>query len=123
MNGREADRPEPRDPEPAERPEDISSHWITAALRHAGLDVEIAEVAFSGIGTGQMADSFRFELSHGAGSDAPSSVVVKMQAADELSRQAGSRGAYEAEVRFYTELAPTLPSKKFPRAATQQGEP
>jgi len=94
-----------------ERPIDITTRWITAALRRSGLDVEVREVAFSPIGTGQMADSFRLELSYGAtgfGVGAPSSVVVKMQAADELSRQAGARGAYEAEVRFYTELAPTL---------------
>jgi hypothetical protein len=58
-----------------------------------------------------MADSFRLELSHSTvspGVDAPSSVVVKMQAADPLSQQAGASGAYESEVRFYTELAPTL---------------
>ncbi len=94
-----------------ERPDDLSASWMTEALRHAGLDVEVSEVAFSPIGTGQMADSFRFELSYAAtrpGAGAPGSVVVKMQAADELSRQAGAQGAYAAEVRFYTELAPTL---------------
>lgn len=98
-------------PDPVERPDDLSSRWITGALRHAGLDVDVSEVACSPIGTGQMADSFRLELSHSAilpSQSAPNSVVVKMQAADELSRQAGARGAYESEVRFYTELAPTL---------------
>jgi hypothetical protein len=98
-------------PAPLERPDDISARWITAALRYSGLEVEVAEVAYSPIGTGQMADSFRFELSYteaGRVAGAPSSVVVKMQAADELSRQAGARGAYESELRFYTELAPTL---------------
>jgi len=98
-------------PGPVDRPDDLSAGWVTAALRHSGLDVEVAEVAFSPIGTGQMADSFRLELSYaatGPGVKAPDSVVVKMQAADALSREAGARGAYETEVRFYTELAPTL---------------
>jgi hypothetical protein len=93
-------------PQPVERPDDLSASWISDALRHAGLDVDVSEVAFSPIGTGQM-----LELSHAAispSSSTPSSVVVKMQAADELSRQAGARGAYDAEVRFYTELARTL---------------
>ena len=98
-------------PGPVERPDDLSAAWATAALRHSGLDVEVAEVAFSPIGTGQMADSFRLELSYaatGPGVAPPDSVVVKMQAADPLSREAGAGGAYETEVRFYTDLAPTL---------------
>jgi hypothetical protein len=52
----------PRGPGPVERADDLSAGWTTAALRHSGLDVEVAEVAFSPIGTGQMADSFRLEL-------------------------------------------------------------
>lgn len=98
-------------PAVVDRPDDISPEWITAALRASGLDVEITAVAFTPIGTGQMADSFRFELAHaqaGPGSNALSSVVVKMQAADTASRQAGASGAYESEIRFYQELAPTL---------------
>jgi hypothetical protein len=101
----------PTDPAPVERPDDLSAGWVEAALRHGGLDVEVDEVAFSPIGTGQMADSFRLELAYAtSGPDvtAPRSIVVKMQAADALSRQAGARGAYETEVHFYTELAPML---------------
>lgn len=84
---------------------------MTAALGRFGVTAEVSELAFSPIGTGQMADSFRFELSYGRGQSAmvgPHSVVVKMQAADELSRQAGAAGTYSSEIRFYTELAPTL---------------
>ena len=58
-----------------------------------------------------MADSFRFELSYDQAAStgaAPPSVVVKMQAADEFSRNAGASGTYQSEVRFYTELDPTL---------------
>ena len=84
---------------------------MTSALKSAGVDANISELSFVPIGTGQMADSFRFELVPTPGHSSagmPRSVVVKMQAADELSRLAGAGGAYNAEVRFYTDLAPTL---------------
>ena len=98
-------------PKPIERVEDISARWMTAALNSAGLDADICGLSCVPIGTGQMADSFRFELNYAAkdvSGYVPRSVVVKMQAADELSRQAGAGGAYNSEVRFYTDLAPTL---------------
>lgn len=96
---------------PIERAEDISARWMTAALGYAGLQADITRLSYKPIGTGQMADSFRFQLTYEStdgSSDRPRSVVVKMQAADELSRQAGAGGAYNSEVRFYTDLAPTL---------------
>jgi hypothetical protein len=89
------------------RAEDISARWMAAALGSAGLDADIKDLAYAPIGTGQMADSFRFDLKHES-PGVPDSVVVKMQAADELSRQAGAGGAYNSEVRFYTDRAPTL---------------
>ena len=100
------------DPAAVERPSDIDARWMTAALRAHGFHADVSDVSFGPIGTGQMADSFRFRLTYSGSSESdptpPSSVVVKMQAADSLSREAGGRGAYESEVRFYTELAPTL---------------
>lgn len=98
-------------PEPVERAEDISARWMMAALGEGGPAVEVTGLAFAPIGTGQMADSFRFKLSYDCGASAnagPRSVVVKMQAADEFSRQAGAGGSYRSEVRFYKELASTL---------------
>jgi len=96
---------------PVERVEDISTRWMSAALGNAGLNADISELTYAPIGTGQMADSFRFHLAYApadGNQSLPRSVVVKMQAADELSRQAGAGGAYNSEVRFYTDLAPTL---------------
>ncbi len=101
----------PGQPGKIERAADIDPRWMTAALGDFGFGGAVVELSFAPIGTGQMADSFRFELSYdaaGSTKGAPSSVVVKMQAADELSRNAGASGAYESEVRFYTELDPTL---------------
>lgn len=98
-------------PQPVERVEDISARWMTAALGSVGWKADIQALRFAPIGTGQMADSFRIDLNYASADEAaslPASVVVKMQAADELSRQAGAGGAYESEVRFYQELAPTV---------------
>ncbi len=94
---------------PVERVADISAPWLTAALGNAGLEAEVARVSAAPIGTGQMADSFRLEVMYANDvTDRPSSFVMKMQAADGLSRQAGAGGAYESEVRFYKDLGPTL---------------
>jgi hypothetical protein len=102
-------------PDRVERAADIDPRWMTAALCGSGFKSgfkgEVTKLSFAPIGTGQMADSFRFELSYdaaGSAEGAPSSVVLKMQAADELSRKAGSSGAYESEVSFYMDLDPTL---------------
>lgn len=87
--------------------EEVSPSWMGKAL---GPDVEISGLSFKPIGTGQMADSFRVELNgvqNGPCTDL-ASVVVKMQAADELARLAGAGGSYRSEVNFYTELASTV---------------
>ena len=102
---------QPDDPGRVERAADIDPRWMTAALRDFGIKGEVVVLSFAPIGTGQMADSFRFELSYdaaGSTDGAPSSVVVKMQAADALSRSAGANGAYQKEVRFYAGLDSTL---------------
>ena len=97
--------------EPVETIDDVSASWMTAALEQAGLNCVVSEVSSQPIGTGQMADSFRVNLtfdSHDASQELPRSLVIKMQAEDVLSRQAGAGGAYSSEIRFYTELAPTV---------------
>ena len=96
-------------PSVVERPDDITADWMTAALRSGGVEADVAELSFGPIGTGQMADSFRFELGYASSAKgAPNSVVVKLQSASEISRAAGASGGYDSEVRFYTELEPTL---------------
>ena len=92
-----------------ERAEDITAPWMTAALRDSGFEAEATRLSFAPVGTGQVADSFRFEVTYASSAGrAPGSVVVKMQAADERSRNAGAGGVYHAEVSFYTDLVPTL---------------
>jgi hypothetical protein len=88
---------------PVDRIEDLSPAWMMQAL---GANEEIVDLDSKPIGTGQMADSFRVELAGSRGT--PRSVVVKMQAADELARSSGAGGAYRSEVGFYTDLAATV---------------
>jgi hypothetical protein len=85
-----------------ERPTDLTAEWLTAALGAA-----VSDFAFERIGTGQMSECYRVELSYADGDDGPNSVVLKVAATDPVSRQTGhALGLYEREVRFYTDIAP-----------------
>lgn len=89
--------------------DDISAEWIQTALVDAGHSVEVTSVAVEPIGTGQMASSLRVTPEYVDPADNPPSVVVKLASTDPNSRQAGAGGAYLREVRFYQELADSLP--------------
>jgi hypothetical protein len=87
-----------------ERPGDLTAQWLTTALG-AG---EVESFTVERIGTGQMSECYRLGLTYGAG-DGPASVVLKVAASDPVSRQTGKAlGLYEREVRFYSDIAPTL---------------
>ena len=56
-----------------------------------------------------MSECYRVELTHASGDTGPASVVLKVAATDPVSRQTGlALGLYEREVRFYTDVAPSL---------------
>jgi len=76
-------------------------------------EVTVAAVTASPIGTGQMADSYRLDMTYSSGSgSAPSSVVAKVSSSDESSRQmAVATSAYLREVRFYQRLATQLDTR------------
>jgi len=83
----------------------LTPDWLSAAL---GLPV--ADVALTPVGTGQMCDSVRLSLTYSEAVDGPATVIAKLPAADPTSRATAlSLRNYEIEVRFYQELAPTLP--------------
>ncbi len=90
-------------------PREITAEWLTQALHGAGVGegARIIGTSSTIVGTGQMGRNVRFELDWDAEtSDAPRSVVGKFPSDDPKSRATGSaQGAYEKEVRFYTELA------------------
>ncbi len=101
-------------------PEDLLSAdgpaWLTQALQRAGLADGATVTAVSGrpIGTGQVGDSYRFELtwsdpSTAASTDAsanrPSTVVGKFPSTDPVSRATARMvQTYEREVGFYRQL-------------------
>lgn len=96
----------------ADHLEALTPAWLTEALdepcRLAGATVVAVDA--TPIGTGQMCDSYRLRLVYDRPTAAPASVVAKLPSADPTSRAAGkSLRNYEIEVRFYQELAPTLP--------------
>src|SRR4029079_10464485 len=79
--------------------------WLTGVL-DAGT---VTAFDYERIGTGQMSECYRVNLSYAAGSSGAESVVLKVAATDPMSRQTGlALGLYEREVRFYTDIAPNL---------------
>lgn len=102
--------PEP----PVWRPEDLTSAWLTASLLEAGLlrDAEVTGFDVEPVGTGQMGDSFRIHLDCPGSAGCPKTLVGKFTAADDQSRATGvSMRTAEVEVRFYQQVAPTLPAR------------
>lgn len=93
------------------QPADVSSEWLTAAMRGSGAigDASVTAVRWEPIGTGQVGDSARFHLSYDRANAGPATVAGKFPAADAMSRgTAGAFGLYAKEVGFYRELAPQL---------------
>jgi len=98
----------PRTDNVVERPADLTADWLSVAIG-AGT---IADFSVERIGTGQMSECYRVQLTYAdddPGSARPDSVVLKVAATDPMSRQTGgSLGLYEREVCFYRDLAPRL---------------
>lgn len=93
-------------------PEDFTPQWLTAALREAGVlkTGSVAALEARTIGTGQMGCVARLTPRYeNAPADAPKTVIAKLAAVSETSRQTGiALGVYEAEVRFYEKIAATV---------------
>jgi Ser/Thr protein kinase RdoA (MazF antagonist) len=102
---------------------DLTSAWLESALGCGPIEA----IAVEQIGTGQMSENHRVRITYGpapgasadgASADSssgggatgrPATVVLKVAARDEMSRQTGwNLGLYEREVRFYREVAPHL---------------
>ena len=89
--------------------EALTPESVTSMLRASGRfpEATIQNLDVSPIGTGQMAASYRLELSYATPVDgAPTSVVAKVASTDETSRQmAAATAAYRREVIFYQQLS------------------
>ncbi len=92
---------------------EIDDDWMAEALGFPG---SIASMNRASIGTGQVGENVRYDVTWTSDVDpssVPSSVVGKFPSLDELSRQtAEATGAYVKEVGFYRELQPlvTIPT-------------
>ena len=92
--------------------EDLTPEWFTAALREGGTiddGVAVTAVESEWFGTGQSAAVVLSRLSYEGAPGGPPSLVVKVPSQDEGARQMGlAWRTYEAEVRFYEEIAPLI---------------
>jgi hypothetical protein len=92
---------------------DLTPGWFTGTLREGGTiaeDEAVTSAEAEPIGTGQVGLVVRARLAYDdPAADAPSTLVVKLPSPDAGSRgMAAAMGLYEAEVRFYEEIAPRL---------------
>lgn len=83
---------------------EVSTSWLSEIL---GAEIIRAQPMQIGQGIGLMGDIFRVELKYGQATiGQPDSVVVKLPSSFEENRTQGvDLGMFEAEVRFYNELA------------------
>ncbi len=93
------------------KPFEIDPTWMTSALRASDTadgTAAVSRLTCTPIGSGQMGESFRFDLEwvgDGAtGAPLPTTVVGKFASSDPNSREAGRMGAYAKEIGFYREL-------------------
>jgi hypothetical protein len=95
--------------------EELTPDWYTCALRACGTvarDVSVVSARSGVIGTGQLGQVARTELEYDTTRGGPPSLVVKLPSGDAGSRQLGAMmGVYEAEVRFYQEIAPRVAAR------------
>jgi len=91
------------------RPSDVTAPLLTEILRaggHLDRSSRVQEVAVHPLGTGQMADTVRLALVYVPTGAGPATLVAKFASADPRSHATGrAMRAYEAEVRFYGDVA------------------
>jgi hypothetical protein len=89
--------------------DELTPDWLTSTLRDAGRLTQgrVVEVDAQPIGTGQMSRVLRLTPTYEDTSEGgPSSLIVKLASEDPGARAAGNAmGFYEAEVRFYRDIA------------------
>ena len=98
--------------EPVVHLDAIDPEWLTEALTSTGTltgGARVVDVRRETVGTGQLADSYRFTLSYDPTGAGPDTLVGKFPSDDATSRAFGQRsGYYKHEVLFYGQVAPGL---------------
>lgn len=92
--------------------DDLTPDWLAGVLSDAGrLDSsKVVALESEAIGTGQMSRVLRLTPTYSADTASPpASLIAKIASEDATARGAGhAMGFYEAEVRFYREIAPQV---------------
>jgi hypothetical protein len=87
-------------------PDNITPAWLTQVFEHAGLDARVDDMEAMPVGTGQVGENVRFNLT---GPGVPASVIGKFAALDPKSKQTGiEMQTYIREVFFYKTLGPDV---------------
>jgi aminoglycoside phosphotransferase (APT) family kinase protein len=89
---------------------DITPEWLSGVLGVAA-SCPVTSVELSSVGTGQMGSLVRAELTFIGvpADDVPTSVIIKQAAESaEVRKTCTAMGIYEAEVRFFDEIAPRI---------------
>lgn len=96
-------------------PQDITTEWITYALRSGGVlekaSVKDLKKEILGDGKGFLSSVVRVKIEYDIiEADAPRSVVVKIEPESESFREFGDElNAFQREIRFYKEIARNVP--------------
>ena len=88
---------------------DVTPEFMSEVM---GVKVSACQPEQIGQGVGLMGDIFRMSLTYASSNhEQPASVVVKLPSSFEENRQQGiALGMFDAEIRFYRELAPSTPA-------------
>ena len=82
---------------------------LTPAFLTDALGAEVTDVVATPVGTGQVAESARLELTYAQPDSGPATVVAKLPSDDPTSRNTSqAMQSYLIETSFYRDLAPTL---------------
>lgn len=92
-----------------DNPDDVTADWLSNVLAQAGYSGVISNFTKKNIGTGQVGQNVRFDLSFKGDHDAPKSIVGKFASSNPESREAGvSQLTYKREANFYKYIKPTV---------------
>jgi aminoglycoside/choline kinase family phosphotransferase len=93
----------------ADTPDALTPEWLTHVLRDRLDGARVTEATTRPLGTGQMCDSVRITLGYDRTTSLPGTLVAKLPAADETSRNTAMMlRNYVKEVSFYRELVDDL---------------
>jgi hypothetical protein len=103
--------------------DDLTPAWCSSALAPELGGAQVVDLIRSPIGTGQVADTVKLELTYDPPGAGPASLVAKVTSASADSRAAArATRTYEVETAFYRDLAPVLPVRA-PRCYHTAHEP